>query len=63
MSDATLENSQVNKQQSDERINQRASLIDTETTLTTWQSLVIVGRTMQILRYFWGRFTLSLIHI
>ncbi len=62
MTDATVENPQQGKkQQSDDRINQRASLIDTETTMTTWQSLVIVGRTMQILRYFWGRFTIKFV--
>jgi ATP-binding cassette, subfamily B, bacterial MsbA len=49
------------KQLADEQLNQRASLIDRNTTLTTWDSLVIIGRTMGILRYFWGRFLVKFV--
>ena len=49
------------KQLADEQLNQRASLIDRNTTLTTGDSLVIIGRTMGILRYFWGRFLVKFV--
>ncbi len=60
MTDATAD-TRTDRQLQEEQLNQRASLIDTDTTLSTWDALVIIGRTMSILRYFWGRFAIKFV--